>query len=84
MQGIHNDDIHGDRPSDQTDDTGGNMPENLISTPVRDTALPSTADISPIQQDIDTPDDSSELEQNESISKSLENTRIVFSAISDF
>ena len=43
MQGVHNDDMHGDSPSDQTDDTGGNMPENVISTPMRDRAPPSTA-----------------------------------------
>ena len=70
LQASHNDDIHGDSPPEQTDDAGGNMSENLISTPIREAPPHSTADISPIQQEAVTPDDSSKLQPNESISKS--------------
>ena len=58
-------------------------PESSSSTPVHRAPLHSTPNTSPTQE-AETPDNSGTLQSSESTSKSLENTRKVFSAISQF
>ena len=76
-QARDNEDIHGNSPSDNA---GDHLPEISSSTPICKLPPHSTTDISSIQQ-AGTPD---KLQPSATISKSLENTRKVFSAISDF
>ena len=73
-------DTHSDSPPDHSSDAG-DSPRNLSSTPVRAPPPPPTSFISPIQP---TPDSSSTTQASESLSRSLENTRRAFSAISNF
>lgn len=78
------DDTCSDSLPDHPSDAGHSTQHNLSSTPVRQAPPPPTSAISPIQQEATTPGSSTTTQTTESLSKSLENTRKAFSAISDF